>query len=168
MFRVGFGRPKGNSLFCLDCLTCRVCSTKLCLSKPAMKQADLSASGASAAYEYTWVCPCTYFASCWACKNSLEPICCQWYLRLRKYLSGRTNSPALKFTNWRNAPHSFARRGKQGAPSVQSKLFWPALVLAKKLMAPHAWILMEDSGGGLPSFLEQASPTWMILGLVTI
>ena len=31
--------------------------------------------------------------------------------RLRKYHSGHANSPALWFTNWCNAPHSFARWG---------------------------------------------------------
>ena len=42
--------------FCLQCLTRCVSLTKLCLSKSAMKHADLSASGAIATYE----CTCYY------------------------------------------------------------------------------------------------------------
>ena len=41
LFRVGFSRPKCHSF--------------------VLKHADLSASGAIATYECTWVCPCTYF-----------------------------------------------------------------------------------------------------------
>ena len=40
---------------------------------------------------------------------SMVPVCTD--TRLRKYHSGHANSPALWFTNWRNALHSFARRG---------------------------------------------------------
>ena len=37
---------------------------------------------------------------------SMVPVCTD--TRLRKYHSGRANSLALWFTNWCNAPHSFA------------------------------------------------------------
>ena len=66
--------------FCLHCLTRCVSLTKLCLSKSAMTHADLSASGATATYEYTGVCPSTYFANYWVCNVSVAPIRCQWYL----------------------------------------------------------------------------------------
>ena len=59
--------------FCLDCLTCCVSLTKLCLSKSAMKHAAMSASGAIATYEYKWVCPWMYFAIYWVCNVSLAP-----------------------------------------------------------------------------------------------
>ena len=76
-------RPRKRRQFCSFAWTVLLAAfslTKLCLSKSAMKHADLSASGAIARYEYTWVCPSTYFANCWICNVSLAPIRCQWYL----------------------------------------------------------------------------------------